>query len=179
MSHRLPAAALAAALTLAAAASSDGAPPLAAPRSPAPAAKGLAKPPPGAADRMIFAKEAARELWAAQFPPPAMLWTPLLDDVMKLERQLPAFLRREGRAGRLHNEQPAPLWKRVAGYKRQYFGLVEKGRSIVYGNFFCDGGGTDWQRRPVDVDDGGDCYFQVRYDPKTGRLFDLSVNGDA
>ena len=171
MSHRLPVAALAAALTLAAAASSDGAPP--------PAAKGPAKPPPGAADRMIFAKEAARELWAAQFPPPAMFWTPLLDDVMKLERQLPAFLRREGQAGRLHNEKPAPLWKRVAGYKRQYFGLVEKGRSIVYANFFCNGLGTDWQRRPVDVDDGGDCYFQVRYDPHTGRFFDLSVNGDA
>jgi hypothetical protein len=178
MAHRLPAAALAAALTLVAAASpSDGAPP----PSPKPAAaKGLAKPPPGAADRMIFPKEAARELWAAQFPPPAMFWTPLLDDVMKMERQLPAFLRREGRAGRLHNEKPAPLWKRVAGYKRQYFGLVEKGRSIVYGNFFCaDGGDKDWQRRPVDVDDGGDCYFQVRYDPKTGRFFALSVNADA
>jgi hypothetical protein len=177
MAHRLPAAALAAALALFAAASrSDGAPP--APPAP-PAAKGLAKPPPGAADRMIFPKEAARELWAEQFPPPAMFWTPLLDDVLKMERQLPAFLRREGRARRLHNERPVPLWKRVAGYKRQYFGLVEKGRSIVYGNFFCDGGGTDWQRRPVDVDDGGDCYFQVRYDPKTGRFFALSVNADA
>jgi hypothetical protein len=152
MAHRLPAAALAAALALFAAASrSDGAPP--APSSRPPAAKGLAKPPPGAADRMIFPKEAARELWAEQFPPPAMFWTPLLDDVLKMERQLPAFLRREGRAGRLHNEKPAPLWN--------------------------DGGGADWQRRPVDVDDGGDCYFQVRYDPKTGRFFALSVNADA
>jgi len=134
---------------------------------------------PGASDRMIFAKEAARELWAGQFPPPAMFWTPDIGDVIKMERDLPAFLRRavkkagEGAAAR------EPLWKRAPRYQRQYFGMVEKGHWIVYGNFFCDAHGKDWRSQPVMVKDGGDCYFQVQYDPKTSRFFGLSVNGEA
>jgi hypothetical protein len=139
-------------------------------------------PDPGAVKRMIFAKEAARELWAAQFPPPAMFWTPAIADVVKLERRLPAFLRRSRQAQQA--PQPAgdkrePLWKRVPGYQRQYFGLVKQGRWIVRANFFCDAHGKDWQREPVMVKDGGDCYFQLEYDPKTGRFSELAINGEA
>jgi len=142
-----------------------------------PAAK--AAPVPGAEDRMIFAKEAARELWAFQFPPPAMFWTPEIADVLKMERRLPAFLRHERKPPRGAAAGRQPLWKRVASYKRQYFGLVRQGRWIVRANFFCDAAGKDWRREPVVGKDGGDCYFQVEYDPKTGRFSDLTVNGDA
>jgi hypothetical protein len=128
-----------------------------------------AGPPPGYADRMIFAKEAARELWASRFPPPAMFWTPEIADVLKLERLLPAYLRRAHK----------PVWKRVASYKRQYFGLVKKGRWIVHASFFCDAHGKDWRSLPVIVKDGGDCYFEVEYDPKTGRFSQLAINGGA
>jgi len=142
-----------------------------------------APPPPapmaGASERMIFAKEAARELWAGQFPPPAMFWTPDINDVLKMERELPAFLRRAVKKVEGAAAKPEPLWKRAPAYQRQYFGMVEKGHWIVYGNFFCDAHGKDWRSQPVLVKDGGDCYFQVRYDPKTSRFFGLSVNGEA
>jgi len=71
------------------------------------------------------------------------------------------------------------MWKQMGRYKRQYFGLVRDGRWIVYGNFFCDAHGKDWLAQPVTVKDGGDCYFQVEYEPKTGRFSNLSVNGEA
>jgi hypothetical protein len=27
--------------------------------------------------------------------------------------------------------------------------------------------------------DGGDCYFQVKYNPQTGKFFDFAVNGQS
>jgi len=37
----------------------------------------------------------------------------------------------------------------------------------------------DLHREFVVVDDGGTCYFQVKYKFKTGTFYDLSVNGEA
>jgi hypothetical protein len=46
-------------------------------------------------------------------------------------------------------------------------------------NFFCDVFGLDIETEPVVVEDGGDCYFRVTFDPERGRFSDLDVNGEA
>jgi hypothetical protein len=67
------------------------------------------------------------------------------------------------------------------GYFRQYAGIVLDGHRIVYLNALCERAGnkyeTYWRERFVIVFDGGDCYWNVRYDPETRQFSNLMVNG--
>jgi hypothetical protein len=135
-----------------------------------------------AEDRAIFPEELARQKWAWLAKPPASFWTPALADVVKLEARLAAYLRDDRAARRAaagSGPQKNPLWKRAPGYKRQYVGIRRRGRKVIYANFFCEAPSYDWHREPVDVDDGGDCYFQVEYDVDGGRFDNIAVNGGA
>jgi len=131
-------------------------------------------------DRVIFTAEAARKVWARLLRPPAgPPWTPALADVRALEQRLPNYLRHHLPPGywEFHSKD-RPLWERAPGYKRQYVGIRRNGRRAIYANFFCDAG-PSWRTAPVDVDDGGDCYFQIEYDVDKAAFSDLSINGDA
>jgi hypothetical protein len=133
-------------------------------------------------DRAIFPRELAREKWARLGDSTLEFWTPALGDVLKLEERLPTYLRDDREARRAAEgccPQSDPLWRRAPGYKRQYVGIVRRGHRRVYANFFCEAPTYDWHRDPVDVDDGGDCYFQVEYDVATGRFDNIAVNGGA
>lgn len=110
------------------------------------------------------------------YPQPEGVWTPIAADVAKLEADLLTFLQTA--------EDPwlrpdPPIRERVPNYMRQYLGIVEEGEQIIYANFFCNSHEIDWHNDYVFVLDGGDCYFQVKYNPATGEFFDLSVNGEA
>ena len=52
------------------------------------------------------------------------------------------------------------------------------GRQVIFANDFCRALGGDWRQAPIIVDDGGDCYFQVEYDPAAGTFARLMVNGN-
>jgi hypothetical protein len=67
----------------------------------------------------------------------------------------------------------------VPDYKRQYLGILENGEQIIYANFFCDATFEEWRQEFVLVNDGGDCFFQVKYNVATGEFYDFSVNGEA
>jgi hypothetical protein len=128
-----------------------------------------------AEDRVIFDAEAARKSMSSEAE--GKFWTPTLSDVLAFEEKLPAYLREHHQ-----NRRKEPLWKRASGYKRQYFGMTRKGARVIYGNFFCHVPSTraaDWHTVPVQVEDGGDCYFNVVYDVKRGAFQDLMVNGEA
>lgn len=103
-------------------------------------------------------------------------WQPSAADVAKLEADLPAFLQS---AENPWLRTDPPIWEREPEYMRQYLGIVENGEKLIYANFFCSDSGGDWQEEFVLVMDGGDCYFQVKYNPTTGEFFDFSVNGEA
>jgi hypothetical protein len=124
---------------------------------------------------VIFSAEQAE----VQFPSIGMqvegTWTPTDADVARLEAALPDFLRTA--------EDPwlmpdPPIWERAPEYKRQYLGIIEAGEQVIYANFFCSDH-ENWQEQVVFVLDGGDCYFQVKYNPQTDEFYDLSVNGQA
>jgi hypothetical protein len=101
--------------------------------------------------------------------------------VLALERRLPDYMRaeldRQARAYDYPRDKKNPLWERAKTYKRQYVGVRRQKRRIIYANFFCDASGSNWRTTRVDVDDGGDCYFQVEYDVDKRTFADLSVNG--
>lgn len=102
-------------------------------------------------------------------------WTPAQADIAELEAALPAFL--ETAENQWLRDDP-PIEERVPEYMRQYLGIVEEGKEIIYANFFCTINEMDWSNEYVLVMDGGDCFFQVKYNPATGEFFDLAVNGE-
>jgi hypothetical protein len=132
-------------------------------------------------DHAIFTAEAAQKAWGSLFRSGATPWTPDLADVLALEKRLPGYMRveldRQARVRDFPIDKKNPLWERAKTYKRQYVGIRRQKRRIVYANFFCDASGTNWRATPVDVDDGGDCYFQVEYDVDKKTFADLSLNG--
>jgi len=125
---------------------------------------------------MIVTKEQAEETGIASWLVESDgFWAPSADDIFKLEEGLAAYLSQNSD---YFFRQP-PVWERLDGYQRQYIGLERGGRQIIYGNYFCNNLGMDWQKRLVIVDDGGDCYFQVEYDAKSGLFIKLMVNGES
>ncbi len=103
-------------------------------------------------------------------------WQPTPDDVAQLEADLPTFL-----MGAEHpwlRAEP-PIWERAPRYKRQYLGIVEDGTRLIYANFFCTAGDESWRETFVFVMDGGDCYFQLKYNPQTHEFTAFSVNGES
>lgn len=103
-------------------------------------------------------------------------WTPTEADVAALEDSLPAFLESEIPPDHYNRR----ILDRLDLYKRQYFGITfEAGQPLIYANFFCVDEFDYWLESPVFVMDGGECFFQVVYDPATDTFSRLSVNGFA
>ena len=98
-------------------------------------------------------------------------WSPDEAEVRALERKLPGFLKDSA------PKRSADLHEKVRNYRRQYLGVVKEGTKLVYINAFCRAEAT-WDKDIVSVDDGGDCYFQVYWNPATGAFSELSVNGE-
>jgi hypothetical protein len=127
---------------------------------------------------VILPAEQAAELWhGATGSPPQGAWTPEEADVRKLEAGLQAYVQSAA------PQRSPQLWQKLDGYKRQYAGVLLDGRRVIYVNFVCNAvvaeGRMDWQRQPILVEDGGDCFFQLRYDAELDAYTDLSVNGEA
>ncbi len=105
-------------------------------------------------------------------------WMPTEADIAALEDGLITFLQESGDVAPLESDDP-PLWQRVPAYKRQYFGIEQAGKRLIYVEFFCKTSGLDWRSVPLEVSDGGDCYFQTTYDVDTDSFLSISINGEA
>ncbi len=121
-------------------------------------------------------------------------WTPTLADVFKLNTARDLVEQKEPR-----------IAKRPLDYRYQLVG-IDDGSKRIFVNAFCaahpvqrttrcryalsqdkSGDWVEWpagacpeQRwlyEPVMVKDGGACYFNFKYDPKTGAISELMVNG--
>lgn len=108
------------------------------------------------------------------FPDDVKYWSPNAADIQSVEDGVAAFLRENETAF----FTDIPVWQRLNEYKRQYIGLVWDGKKVIYANFFCSDQ-PDWKENFVLVMDGGACYFQFKFDPNTGKFFQLEVNGEA
>lgn len=113
-------------------------------------------------------------------PKPASFYTPTDREIGDLEAKLPVFLRTAPEATR--SRSGTPLAARAMTYRRQYVGIVDaSGTRRIWGNFFCGDFGDNkgaWRMSVVLVKDGGDCYFNVKFDPTSGTLSELRVNGE-
>jgi hypothetical protein len=67
-------------------------------------------------------------------------------------------------------------------YFRQYLPIVLSGKKQIFVNAFCRverGQSDDWRYHLQIVVDGGDCFWQVWYDPATQKFSNLMINGVA
>jgi hypothetical protein len=101
-------------------------------------------------------------------------WTPTPTDVQALEAGLENFL--------IATNDPrlnADLLARLPTYTRQYVGIVEDGQYKIYALYYCNFPITDLQKSVQFVSDGGNCFFQLKYNVQEARFSELMINGEA
>lgn len=65
-------------------------------------------------------------------------------------------------------------------YKRQYVAVLNsKGEKEVWVNCFCGEWESNDRNRILQVEDGGNCYFNLKINLTKGEYYELMVNGDA
>ena len=67
-------------------------------------------------------------------------------------------------------------------YFRQYLAIIQSGKMQIFVNAMCTNAGNDsdeWHHHLQIVYDGGNCYWQVFYDPATQKFSNLMINGRA
>ena len=120
------------------------------------------------------AKDQGIATWFLNSGQTAEYWTPSEKDVLALEDGLISYL--QNNSDRFYE---TPVWEKLDDYNRQYIGIILEGKRIIYANFFCNSTGRDWRKEFILVLDGGECFFQFKYDVDSGEFFDLQVNGVA
>ncbi len=101
-------------------------------------------------------------------------WTPKRIDAERASDGVPAFLK-----------TAAPkIAAKFPSYYGQIWGVTDHGRRKLRLNFSCakqtfDVDKPGWTQQAIVVADGGDCFFQVDFDPATSTYSRLRVNGDA
>ncbi len=87
-----------------------------------------------------------------------------------------------------HNtENPDNQWTETGfelstkGFKRQYVPVINsEGQKEIWINFFCDDWGSEnWKSELMEVDDGGNCYFNLKVNLETMTYSELYINGYA
>jgi hypothetical protein len=101
-------------------------------------------------------------------------WQPSVDDILALEATLPQALMAQA-------AKNDPDWSKAPlGWRRQYVGMVLKGRRLIYGNFIpSDFEPGSWRAYPQIICDGGPRVFGVVYDVAAHRIINLAFNGEA
>lgn len=124
---------------------------------------------------IIAANDAGTAYSGAGLGNGAPYWDLQTKQVTDLEAQLHSFL--------AHHADPRAktISAKLRSYYRQYLGFTREQRKMIYINAFCEPmGPTDrFSQELLVVDDGGDCYFQVRYDPEKRVFSELYINGVA
>ncbi len=65
-------------------------------------------------------------------------------------------------------------------YKRQYIAITNRlGEKEVWVNCFCSLYDSSWKTEPVMVNDGGNCFFNIKINLKKKRFYEFRVNGNA
>ena len=121
---------------------------------------------------VIIPESRAAEMVAGMFEPaPSGYWTPERGQVAALEASISEYLAGAAPEG-------SRLRSGLDGYQAQYLGILREEREVIFANFFCHSHVDDITQSLVAVDDGGDCYFTVEYDPAADSFADLAINGE-
>ena len=107
------------------------------------------------------------------YPASATFWTPTETDIDVAERALPTFLKQS------RNSRAREVLRQLDSYKRQYRGVMVRGRKQIFIRFFCETSSDSWMKEETVVMDGGSCFFSLRFSPATKAFSELWINGEA
>jgi hypothetical protein len=102
-------------------------------------------------------------------------WVPADTDIQELESMIPGYVH----SNSPNNRKPIGA---LETYRRQYIGITQNGKEIIYLNAFCETSWDDdsrWKTKELIFLDGGPCFFQIKYDPESKTILEFNVNGEA
>jgi hypothetical protein len=110
-------------------------------------------------------------------------WEPSIDDVSRAEeciRQLLVSIQQNPELDAYQKEDTAFILENLVDYRRQYVGIVVDGEQRIWTNsFFSEKSFPDWRRVPVDVDGGGNHFWQIEYILPTDECIHFYVHGQS
>ena len=110
-------------------------------------------------------------------------WEPSSDDVSKAEqciRQLLVSIEQNPELDAYQKEDAVFILENLAGYRRQYVGIIVNGEKRIWTNsFFSEESFPNWRRVPVDVDGGGKHFWQIEYIPLKDECLNFQVHGES
>jgi hypothetical protein len=110
-------------------------------------------------------------------------WAPSMDDVARAEaciRQYLESVQQNPNFDAYQQENMAFIVENLEQYRRQYVGIVVDGEKRIWCNtFFAVDSFPDWQRVPVDVDGGGNRYWQIEYSLPKDECLNFHVHGES
>jgi len=110
-------------------------------------------------------------------------WEPSVDDISRAEKCIRRFLesvQEDPKLSAFPKEDVALILNNLEQYRRQYVGIVVDGEQRIWCNsFFNDDSFPDWERVPVDVDGGGNRYWQIEYVLLQGKCTNFHVHGES
>jgi len=100
-------------------------------------------------------------------------WEPDPQVLLELKAQLEPYTKDKAQKG-------GRKLKNWSEYTFQYQGKEEKGRKYVFVNALCHKH-PEWnlEQQMILVDDGGTCFFNLKFDPARRQYYDLIINGEA
>lgn len=105
---------------------------------------------------------------------PVRSWEPDRGNLAALEAALPQI---KGLNAQAHDPRHIPDPDR---YLLQYLPIIQRGKKRIFVNAFCHAPtDVEWRSHLYVVVDGGECYWQVYYDPSDGKFSNLIINGRA
>lgn len=108
------------------------------------------------------------------YPKGVSYWTPSEAAVLEAEKGLVPFLKG------LKDPRIPEIAKGIEKYKRQYRGIILGGQKQISIRFLCEVlPSDDWTRKETIVDDGGSCFFNLRFSTETKTFSHLQINGVA
>lgn len=105
---------------------------------------------------------------------PLWSWQPSQADLATLEAALPQI---SGMKAQPHDPRHIAYPDR---YFLQFLPIIQQGKKQIFVSAFCNApSGGEWRTHLYVVVDGGECYWQVYYDPASGKFSNLFINGRA
>ena len=112
-------------------------------------------------------------------------WKPSFEETQKALAAIQEFLDRPSSTNEWTKSEIKRIQEHAKEYRVQFLGVVRGGRKVIWCNFFPASRKDekdyfqDWKQREISVDDGGFWFWQIEYDPRTGKSSRFTSNGYA
>jgi hypothetical protein len=110
-------------------------------------------------------------------------WTPTVEETQKALIAIQSFLERPTSGDKRSKGETKNILANIKTYRVQFVGHIRQNRRVVWCNFFTPHSydkkdrDADWKRTEIIVSDGWYWYWQIDYDPATGKCLHFWVNG--